>query len=817
MLCRIGFLVLLLAGVTSAAAPPAILSGKVVDENGVAVAGARVEARRVPEGAAVAATEPGGDFRLALEPGEFELRVEKTGFFLFQEPHLALHAGDNPLTITLNHLQDVTDTVNVTYAPPVIDPKQATETKELTNVEILEVPFPAAQDIRRALPLIPGVVLDAAGREHVNGGASEQTSYRLNGFNLTDPYTGRMEARLNIDAVQTVELKSSRFAADTGRGSAGAVDFKTDMGDDHWRVAATNFFPGIDFQQGAHINKWTPRLNFSGPVRKGRVWFDNAFESFYRVDTVSGVQRPNQTSGVALSNLSRVQANLTASNVLTTSLLVNYGDDRRQGLSFLEPVETTVNRRYNLYHGSLHDLQFFRNGSLLEAGFAETHGFFRSSPQGTLPFVVTPYGARGNYFADQKRDTRRAQGFLNYSFRKYRALGTHQLKIGVDAERIAVDQVTERHEYDLVGSDRAALRSIRFSGSPALAKGDTNGAAYAIDRWSPAEALLVEAGLRSDQDTALGRGLLSPRISAAYAPRWLQGIKAAGGYGIFYDTVTLDVLSRPSDQGAFSQFFAPSGAVSSVLATTFRMPAHGLEFPRHQAFSFSLERELLWGIYGKAAYVLRRGTHQLGFTQLGGIAGELDYLLQNSRRDRYQAFELAARRTFAHHFEWSASYTRSSARSNAVVDYAVDSPLFGPQAAGPYSWDTPNRVLVWGWAPILTRGLPHVLQRAIGEAYLAGLGEYHTGFPFSTVDQFGRLAGPPNGRRFPAYYDLNLHVERRFHVEQYLFAWRVGVNNVTNSLNANQVNNNIDSPQFLAFGRGQARAVAVRLRFLGKK
>lgn len=800
-----------------AAAPTAVVSGKVVDENGVAVAGARIQIRRVPEGLLAVNSEPGGGFRLTLEAGDCELRVEKTGFFLFQEPRLALHPGDNPLTVTLNHLQDLADSVNVTYAPPVIDPKQTTETKALTNVEILQIPFPAAQDIRRALPLLPGVVLDAAGRGHVNGGAENQTSYTLNGFNLADPYSGRLEARLNIDAVQTVELKSSRFAADTGQGSAGAVELKTDMGDDHWRFAATNFFPGLDSQQGLHVNKWTPRLKFSGPLRKGRVWFDNAFESFYRVDTVSGALRPNQTSGLALSNLARVQVNVTSSNILTSSLLVNYGDDRRHGLSFLDPVETTVNQRFHLFHGSLHDLQFFHNGGLLETGLAESHGFFRSSPQGTRPFVITPFGYRGNYFADQTRYTRRAQGFVNYSFRKFQAFGGHQLKIGADVERVHLDQVTQRHEYDLVRADRSALRSVRFSGNPALAKDDTNAAAYLIDRWSPAEALLVEAGIRSDQDKALGRGLLSPRLSAAYAPRWLRGVKAAAGYGIFYDAVTLEVLSRPSDQGTFSQFFAPTGAVSSVLATSFRMPAHGLRFPRHQALSFSLERELLFGIYGKAGYVLRRGTRQLGFTRVPGADDHLYYLLQNSGRDRYQAFELALRRTFAQRFEWSASYTRSSARSNAVVDYAVDSPLLGPQAAGPYSWDTPHRVLLWGWAPVPVRGLPHVLQRLVGESYLAGLGEYHTGFPFSSVDEFGRLAGAPNSRRFPAYYDLNLHLERRFHVMQYLWAWRVGVNNVTNSLNSNLVNNNINSPQFLAFGRGQARAVAVRLRFLGKK
>jgi hypothetical protein len=51
----------------------------------------------------------------------------------------------------------------------------------------------------------------------------------------------------------------------------------------------------------------------------------------------------------------------------------------------------------------------------------------------------------------------------------------------------------------------------------------------------------------------------------------------------------------------------------------------------------------------------------------------------------------------------------------------------------------------------------------------------------------------------------------------YLWAWRVGMDNITNHLNANAVNNVIGTPEFLSYGRGQARAFAVRLRLLGRK
>ena len=99
-------------------------------------------------------------------------------------------------------------------------------------------------------------------------------------------------------------------------------------------------------------------------------------------------------------------------------------------------------------------------------------------------------------------------------------------------------------------------------------------------------------------------------------------------------------------------------------------------------------------------------------------------------------------------------------------------------------------------------------------AYLV---EYRTGFPFSVVNEEGWLMGRANSHRYPGYFNINLHFERRFRALHYLWAWRFGINNLTNNGNPNAVNNNIDSPAYLAYGRGQARAVSVRLRFIGKR
>ncbi|MDQ2901257.1 MAG: carboxypeptidase-like regulatory domain-containing protein, partial [Acidobacteriota bacterium] len=341
------------------------VAGKVTDENGVAVTGARIEMTAAGKPASTAISDDVGAFGFAFEaPADYRVQAERQGFFVFTQNAVSLHEGSNQLTLTLNHLKEFADSVDVNYSPPIIDPQQTAQVKQLNTLEILEVPYPASQDFRSALPLMQGVVQDTTGRLHFNGGAAEQTNFTLNGFNISDPATGRLETRLNIESVQSMELESSRYSPEKDKGSAGSLDIKTEMGDNRWRFGATNFIPGLGSQDGFHINKWTPRLKVSGPLAKGRAWFHDGFDTFYDLNTVSGLPRgENRSRSFISSNLTRAQVNVTASNILTGSFLVNYGQDSRQGLSFLNPIETTLNRRQRLTLASVKDQIYLEGGT----------------------------------------------------------------------------------------------------------------------------------------------------------------------------------------------------------------------------------------------------------------------------------------------------------------------------------------------------------------------------------------------------------------------------------------------------------------------
>ncbi|MCL5745258.1 MAG: hypothetical protein M1541_15250 [Acidobacteria bacterium] len=572
------------------------------------------------------------------------------------------------------------------------------------------------------------------------------------------------------------------------------------------------------------MNKWTPRVEVSGPIARGRAWFHNGFDAFYDVDTIAELPRgQNRASGLTTSNLTRVQVNLTPANILTASALVNYVNRRRTGLSFLDPAETTTNLRQDLYMVTLKDQAYFGGGLLAEFGFAGTRTWIGQTPQGSRTYQITPFGSRGNYYVDMDRHTAREQWTANVYMPAISAGGSHQAQFGVDLERDAFHQATERHPYEVLRTDMTLARFVTFAGNNFRRKENFSGAHYVQDRWTIRDGLLIEGGLRTEWDQIVRQLVWSPRVSFAYAPKWLRETKLAGGIGIFHDVLNLGSLTLHQDQVSYSTFYSPAGTIGGVpVETAFLVNEHNLRVPRYRTISFSVERKLPFDLYGKAAFTHKTGSRGWMFINQPGIFdGELPdrslYLLTNSRRDRYDAMELTVRRTFAGQFEWFAGYTRSSARSNAVVDYSIENPIFAPQAPGPFPWDAPNRFITWGWAPLPKRMLPRALRFLSRETNAAYLLEYHTGFPFGVVNESGVMVGAPNSRRFPSYFNINLHFERKFRFMHYLWAWRFGFNNITNSGNPNVVNNNVDSPTFLTYGRGQLRAFSVRLRLLGRR
>ena len=795
---------------TSQGKPNYRLLVRVSDENGVAIANVLlVLTQSATQTVARAQTDAAGRHEFSLaNVGTYQLKVEKEGFYASTTDDVRV--GDTPsLEITIYHQQEIAETVNVYAAPPAIDPAKTAIAATLTNREVLTLPYPSTRDYRKALPLIPGVLADASDQIHLGGSATYQILDRLDGFNITQPVNGLLEMRVSPDALRTIDAQSSRLSAQYGKGSGGSLDLTAGMGDDHYRFSATNFIPSFQNRKGLNFSEWTPRATFSGPLRKKKAWFFEAADADVDLEIVPELpDGADRNTSWRVDNLLKTQVNLNERNILTAGFLINQFHSPHDGLSLLNPLEATADLRESAYLATLKDQFYASNKALLEIGFAVNQFHDEERPLGSLPYRITPEGARGNFFKTADATARRLELISALTLPEVRWHGSHEFKFGIDFDRITDVQSAARQSIFILRENGTLSRQISFSGNSQFTRNNFEASGFAQDRWSILGRMLLEAGLRFDRDSIIRRASVSPRVAATYLLTRDGSTKLSGGIGLYYDATNLDLVTRPLGGFRFDQLFASDGItpVGPPAATFFEVNEGSLRVPRFTNWSVGLEQKLPAEVYLEIEFLRKRGHDVLAFYNRGqsGPPGGV-FELRNDRSDSYDGLQITVRHAFKGNYEMLASYTRSRARASAVLDPDIDNPVFSQQAAGPLPWDAPHHFIWWGWLPLVKK---------LDFAYSL---DWRSGFPFNVVDQEQQLVGAPGSRRFPTYFTLNTHVERRFSLFHYYLALRAGFNDVTNRHNPTVVNNNIDSPQFLTFSGTQHRAFTGRIRFLGRK
>ena len=775
----------------------------VVDETGVAVAGAQIGLEQSATQTLVRGeTDAAGRHEFDVtNPGSYQLKIEKEGFYASTTD---VRVGEaSSLEVTIYHQQELAETVNVYDSPPAIDPGKTADAKAVTSREILTLPYPSTRDFRKALPLVPGVLADATDQIHLGGSATYQVFDQLDDFNIRHPVTGLLDMRISPDALRLIEAQSSRSSAQYGKGSGGTLSLMSGMGDDRYRFSATNFIPSLQNRKGLHFNEWTPRATFSGPLRKKKAWFFDGVGGVYTLTIVPELpDGADRASSWRVDNLLKAQVNLSERNILTASFLSNNFHSGNNGLSRFDPVDTTTNVDGHAYLATIKDQFYASNGALFEIGFALNQFHDREQPRGNLPYRISPEGTSGNFFRTSNANARRLQGIANLTLPLAHWRGTHEIKFGTDLDRITFDESNIRNPIFILREDRTLSRVSTFIGGATFGRSNFESSIYGQDRWSVSKRLLLEAGVRADRDTIIHRTSVSPRVAGTYLLTHDGNMKLSSGIGLYYDATNLDLLTRPLAGERLDQLFASNGVTppGPLLTTSFHVNEQSLRVPRYLNWSIELEDKLPAQIYLDAEFLQKRGHN--GFAYFETNSG---FQLLNDRQDRYDAFQITLRRAFKRNDAILAAYTRSRAHSNAVLENNIDNPVFGPQAGGPLSWDAPNHFISWGWMPLMKKF-----------DFVYSL-DWRTGFPFSVVNQQQQLVGALNSRRFPDYFTLNTHLERRFTLFSYILALRAGFNNVTNRQNPTVVNNNLDSPQFLTFGGTEHRVFTGRIRFIGRK
>lgn len=776
----------------------------VLDENGVAVPGAHVALGSPP--ILFCETDHAGrcSFHVA-RPGTYPMRIEKPGYYRLNVPEV--RAGETEsIEATLTHQQEIKETVDVVESQPAIDAERTARSEVLTSNEILNVPYPTSRDIRQALSLLPGIVRDQSGFVHVGGASITQTLNILDGFNIGPPATSFADVHVSADAVRAIDAETARYSAEYGKGTS-VLGMTTGIGDDKFRFSATNFIPSFQLRKGLNFNQWVPRATISGPIRKGRAWFFLAPDAEYDLTIVKELpDNADRANSWRVSNLAKAQVNITPGNILSTELLVNGFHARHAGLSIFNPVETTLNQRATAWMAAIRDQHYFHSGALVETGIAVDQFSNSSTPLGTDPYAIAPGNIHGSYFEATYGDARRVEGTANIYLAPAHWHGRHEFKFGFNGNSINYSRRFFRDTIFMLRPDSSRVRESFFPGAPRLQISNFEAAGYVQDRWSITNRLLVEAGLRLDWDQIIRESLVSPRLAATYMFGGEGETKLSAGIGVFHQATNLELIARPQSGTREDTFFASDGItpLDPPVLTRFIVNPGSLEEPRFLSWTAALEHKLPRAVYARLDFVQKRNDNGFVFLNMNPALTLGDYVLTNRRHDRYKAITLTLRHSFHEAYPFMIAYTRSSARTNAVFDFNPSTPVIGNQQSGPLSWDTPNRLLSWGWAPFVKR-------TTLGYAL-----EWRDGYPFSAVDSSQQVAGPAQSFRFPRFFTLAVSLERRFQLLGYYLALRASVENITNRRNPTFVQNNIDAPDFLTFGGTGHRNVTARIRFLGR-
>jgi len=800
------------SGQTSAVNTPVRLA--VVDENGVAISDAQVILQEPSRPDARLSTDYAGHTTYVLQGTEpYHLRIDKPGFYETVSDQADPLLRD--VRVVLNHEQMVVQQVSVTTSVPGIDTEQTSDTRTMNVPEIVNVPYPTSRDIRNLLPFYPGVVQDATGQVHVAGSETWATLDTLDGFDIRSPVSGMLAMRVSADAVRSFDEETTRYPVEFGRSTGGVVALYTGMGDNKFRFNATDFLPSLEERNGIRFDKFVPRFTLSGPLVRNRAWFFDGLETEY--DDIYIQELPPEADTNHLlrgSNLLKFQANAASANILSGGLLFDDYHSPYDGISSLVPQQSTTKRNTIAWLPYMRDQQSFHNGALLDVGLGVVRFIDGYEPHGDSPFEITPELFQGSYFENLTSRSQRIEGNATLYLPPWHWAGLHNVKAGIDLDHIGFNETVARAPVNYLREDGTLLRQSVFPTTAPFTRHNVEAGIYVQDRWAPRASLLIEPGLRFDWDEIIRRSLFSPRLAASYSPSRAEGAtKLSAGIGLDYEHSQLEYLTRALAGIRYDTYFEADGIIPTgpPLETIFSANDGSLHQARALNWSAGVEQRLPGSVYVKANVIRKLVSDEFTYVnQSGPAALSGNYALTNSRQDHDNVAEIEARRTFAGGYALFAAYTRSSSHTNAAIDYVPTLSMLGAQQCGPLGWDTPNRVISWGWLPFLAPGF----KKSWDFVYTF---DWRTGFPFTSIDDNYQVVGVAGSNRFPDYLSFSPGLEWRFHFGGSYFGLRGVIENATNSGDYPVVNNVVNSPQYGTFSEPLGRAFTARLRLIGSK
>ena len=302
------FIGALVPGSLRGQATSAIL-GNVTDATGAALAGATVTVRNIETGVArTTVTEDTGDYRvLSLPVGQYEVRVEKTGFKAGVRSGISLVVAQQAVVNVQLEVGQVTQSVTVTGEAELVNTTASSTAGLVAEQQVKDLPL-NGRSFDTLITLNPSTANTTSYRSSTSTGAGQGYNFVVSGnredFNVFllngIEYTGVSTADvspggvsgqlLGVDAVREFNVLANTYGAEYGKRPGGQVSVVTQSGTNSFHGTLFEFLrnSGLDahnfFDQAGTAKPHFERNQFGaaagGPIIKDKTFIFGNYEGF---------------------------------------------------------------------------------------------------------------------------------------------------------------------------------------------------------------------------------------------------------------------------------------------------------------------------------------------------------------------------------------------------------------------------------------------------------------------------------------------------------------------------------------------------------
>src|ERR1700722_554238 len=170
------------------------ISGTITDQSGGVIAGASITVKDVERGVTrTLTTVDSGEYNAPnLLPGRYTVRAEAKGFKVVERENILLEVGKEIRVDIPLQAGEVSQTITITEAAPMVETTNATLGGTLSNETINDLPLNGRNYIN-LLTLRPGMNVYAGGgsfTRSANGTRAEDIGYLVDGLRNDDSFTG---------------------------------------------------------------------------------------------------------------------------------------------------------------------------------------------------------------------------------------------------------------------------------------------------------------------------------------------------------------------------------------------------------------------------------------------------------------------------------------------------------------------------------------------------------------------------------------------------------------------------------------------------